>query len=209
MSLFTELEWVKEVVSTKGELRGNEDMVFMDNVFDNSINRLVKETDEAFSGMRFRDGLKTGWYELIGARNSYRDWCQVSGVKPRADLYDKFIKVIAVIMTPIIPHWSEEIWKLSGGEGFVVKAPWPVVPVEDKLLTKQSSCLFKSLRQFRLTVQKSKKKVNRAVIMVVDKYPSWKVDALVWMNDNIATIEDSKKFMGELKNWTKQVSGYV
>lgn len=129
----------------------------------------------------------------------------MSGVTPRADLIDKFIKVVAVIMTPITPHWSEEIWKIIGGEGFVVKAPWPVLPVEDKLLTKQSSCLFKSLRQFRLTVQKSKKKVSKAVIMVVDNYPTWKVDALVWMNANIATIEDSKKFMGDLKNWTKEV----
>ena len=54
MSLFTELEWVKESVSTKGDMRGGDDMVFMDRVFDNSINRLVKETDEAFGGMRFR-----------------------------------------------------------------------------------------------------------------------------------------------------------
>jgi leucyl-tRNA synthetase len=54
MSLFTELEWVKEFVNTKGDMRGGDDMVFMDRVFDNSINRLVKETDEAFGGMRFR-----------------------------------------------------------------------------------------------------------------------------------------------------------
>ena len=41
--------------------------------------------------------------------------------------------------------------------------------------------------------------------MVVDNYPTWKVDALVRMKANIATIEDSKKLMGDLKNWTKDV----
>jgi len=207
MSLFTELEWVKEVTKIEEELRGDgEEMVFMDKVFDNSMNRLAKETDKAFGEMRFRDGLKTGWYELVGARNSYRDWCKVSGVKPRLGLFKKFISVLAVIMTPITPHWSEEIWSISGGNGFVVKAPWPVLPDEDKLMTKQSTCLFKSLRQFRLTVQKSKKKVTKATIMVVDKYPDWKVDALVWMQENIVLIDDSKQFMGELKKWTGKLS---
>mmetsp|Transcript_17844 Transcript_17844/g.37088 ORF Transcript_17844/g.37088 Transcript_17844/m.37088 type:complete len:1082 (+) Transcript_17844:13-3258(+) len=205
MSLYTELEWVKETMKTETELRGGDTMVFMDSVFDNTINRLVKETDKAFGEMRFRDGLKTGWYELIGARNAYRDWCNVSEVKPRSDLLKKFIKCLAVVMAPITPHWSEEIWSAIGGEGFVVKALWPVLPDEDKLMTKQSTCLFKSLRQFRLTVQKSKKKVKKAVIMVVDSYPQWKVEALVWMNENIASIDDSKVFMGDLKKWTSKL----
>ena len=76
MGLYTELKWVEE---NFGGLRGEgEEANFMDKVFDNSMNRLVDETDAAFVEMRFRDGLKSGWFEFVSARNVYHDWCAVS-----------------------------------------------------------------------------------------------------------------------------------
>ena len=63
-----------------GELRGlgglrgaGEEANFMDKVFDNSMNRLVHETDAAFGEKHFRDRLKSGWFEFVSARNVYRD----------------------------------------------------------------------------------------------------------------------------------------
>ena len=78
MGLYTELAGL-------GGLRGEgEEANFMDKVFDNSMNRLVHETDAAFGEMRFCDGLKSGWFEFVSARNVYHDWCAVSGVTMKA-----------------------------------------------------------------------------------------------------------------------------
>ena len=85
MGLYTELKWVEENFAGLGGLWGEgEEANFMDKVFDNSMNRLVHETDAAFGEMRFRDGLKSGWFEFVSARNVYRDWCAVSGVTMKA-----------------------------------------------------------------------------------------------------------------------------
>lgn len=86
-------------------------------------------------------------------------------------LVKKYCECVAVIMAPITPHWSEKIWSLVGGSGFVVKAPWPVVPAEDKLLTRQQKCLLSNLRTFRQQVGKAKKKPTAGKILVVDVYP--------------------------------------
>jgi len=202
MGLYTELKWVEENIAGLGGLRGEgEEANFMDKVFDNSMNRLVHETDAAFGEMRFRDGLKSGWFEFVSARNVYRDWCAVSGVTMKASLVKKYCECVAVIMAPITPHWSEKIWSLVGGSGFVVKAPWPVLPAEDKLLTRQQKCLLSNLRTFRQQVGKAKKKPTAGKILVVDVYPEWKQAALDWMVENKGKIDDSKAFMGDLKKW--------
>lgn len=35
-------------------------------------------------------------------------------------------KTLAQLMSPMTPHLSEELWRMLGGEGLVVTAPWPV-----------------------------------------------------------------------------------
>ena len=35
-------------------------------------------------------------------------------------------QVLAQLMAPFTPHLAEEVWKISGGEGFVATAAWPV-----------------------------------------------------------------------------------
>ncbi len=36
------------------------------------------------------------------------------------------MKVMAQLLAPMVPHLSEEVWALLGGEGLVANAPWPV-----------------------------------------------------------------------------------
>ena len=35
------------------------------------------------------------------------------------------MRVLAQLMAPMTPHLAEEVWRLMGGEGFVIQAPWP------------------------------------------------------------------------------------
>jgi leucyl-tRNA synthetase len=36
------------------------------------------------------------------------------------------VRVLAQLMAPMTPHLAEEVWAMTGGEGLVVQAPWPV-----------------------------------------------------------------------------------
>ncbi|MFO6465343.1 leucine--tRNA ligase [Jannaschia sp. KMU-145] len=36
------------------------------------------------------------------------------------------MRVLAQLMAPMTPHLAEEVWRMAGGEGFVIHAEWPV-----------------------------------------------------------------------------------
>jgi len=47
--------------------------------------------------------------------------------KSKAPVLEKrdAMKTMAILMTPMTPHLSEEVWSLLGGTGLVSQAPWP------------------------------------------------------------------------------------
>ena len=105
----------------------------------------------------------------------------------------------------IIYHYrSETLWKDLGKEGLAVRALWPVVGEEDKLLTRQSKFLRDSLKNFRAQAGKAKKGWKIATILVAEDYPQWKVDALLWMQSKYdkATGSFPDTFMTDLKDWS-------
>lgn len=85
-----------------------------------------------------------------------------------------------------------------------MKVPWPKADEEDKLLSREASFLQKSLKTFRAQAGKTKKGLTKASVLVADSYPKWKVDALLWMQEqyNIAGKTFPSSFMGDLKKWT-------
>jgi leucyl-tRNA synthetase len=85
-----------------------------------------------------------------------------------------------------------------------VKAPWPVAEEEDKVLTRQSAFLQSSLKSFRAQEGKAKKGWTKASVVVTDSYPQWKVDALLWMQEQYKASGNKflPSLMGDLKKWT-------
>ncbi|HQU68570.1 MAG TPA: leucine--tRNA ligase [Albidovulum sp.] len=35
------------------------------------------------------------------------------------------MRILAQLMSPMVPHLAEEVWRIAGGEGLVASAPWP------------------------------------------------------------------------------------
>lgn len=95
------------------------------------------------------------------------------------------------------------MWPKLGKEGMAVRAPWPVADEEDKLLARQAKFLRDTLKKFRGQVGKAKKGVKEASILVTDSYPQWKIDALLWMQEQYSPESGFKdSFMKDLKVWT-------
>lgn len=72
----------------------------------------IKETEENYEKMLFKEALKTGFFELQAVRDKYRELCGSDGMN--AELVNKFINVQALVMSPICPHVSEHVWSLLG-----------------------------------------------------------------------------------------------
>ena len=49
------------------------------------------------------------------------------------------LRVMAQLMSPMVPHLAEEIWAMLGGEGLVAQSPWPVADAQ--LLVEESVVL--------------------------------------------------------------------
>jgi leucyl-tRNA synthetase len=99
---------------------------------------------------------------------------------------------------------SEKLWKSLGKEGLAVKAPWPHVDAEDKLLTRQSAFLSNAMKSFRGQVGKAKKGWKDATILICDSYPDWKVKTLQWLQGQHDGHAFSASFMQDLKTWTSE-----
>jgi leucyl-tRNA synthetase len=102
-------------------------------------------------------------------------------------------------------HRSEKVWKALGKDGFAIKAPWPTVGEEDKMLTRQAKFLRDTLKRFRNSTVKAKKGWTKASIIVSDAYPEWKVNMLQWMQEQYSAESGfAKTFMKDMKTWSGQ-----
>lgn len=134
LRLFTFIEWVKEMITSKLLFRTGPKDAFYDRVFISEMNQLIKATDENYNKMLFKEALKTGLFEFQRARDTYRELC--GGNNMHVDLVFQFIERQALLMAPICPHVAEYIWELLGKKDSILKARWPVAGDVDEKLVK-------------------------------------------------------------------------
>jgi leucyl-tRNA synthetase len=201
VSLSNEETWIMETLAD-ANLRTDGELNFMDKVLINETNRLIELCGDAFAKMQFRQGLQHGWFEMLLARSEYRSWCQDSSLAMHRDTVKKWSEALVILICPICPHWSENMWSKLGKEGLAVKAPWPVADEEDKLLTREGKFLRESLKRFRGLAGKARKGWTSASLLVTKYYPQWKIDVLTFMQEQYS--EDSgfpATFMKDIKKW--------
>merc|ERR1711871_403813 len=170
--LFVEEEWIQSVLGDgKGGTLRDGDYVFMDHAFLNEIDYLVEATKSDFDKMCYRDGLHRCWFDMIIARDLYRDWAARCEIPLHKHVVIRFISSLTVMMSPITPHWCEHIWStlseaLAGepmfmsfakGVSSVCDASWPTPSTTyDKLVRKQYIFFRDVLKTARQAAMKSK-----------------------------------------------------
>nr|KAG5701780.1 hypothetical protein BaRGS_000770 [Batillaria attramentaria] len=170
LRLYTLLEWVKEMIASREELRSGppDTYTFNDRVFLSEINKTIVETQAHYEAFLFKEALRTGFFEFQGKRDKYRE-VETEGM--HHDLVFRFIEVQALLMTPICPHMAEHIWgelqtARTGSKGeSIMHAPWPVAGPVDELLIRSSEYLMDAAHEFRLRLKSAlnpgKNKANK------------------------------------------------
>lgn len=115
LRLYAFLEWCKEIIETKATLRPEDSPAdsYADRVFESEMNKYIIETDKNYTGVMFKEALRTGFFEYQTARDKYRELTQGP---MHAGLIFKFIKTQVIMLSPICPHVCEYIWTKLLGE---------------------------------------------------------------------------------------------
>ncbi len=156
-------------------------------MFEARIIKCVHDSEAAYEGMRFRDALKVSFFEMLLARDTYRDMCLKLEVPLHGALTASFIAALVCLLAPICPHFTLHVWK-----GLLAKggAPmgWPAAFAEkrpDPALLKADAYLDGKIHQFRVALQKAcapgkgkaaapaSPRATTAAIIVAGGWPDW------------------------------------
>ncbi|WP_425539930.1 leucine--tRNA ligase [Microaceticoccus formicicus] len=83
------------------------------------INQTIKKVSEDYETLKYNTAIA----QLMTLLNEYRAFGEIS----KADY-----SVLLLLLYPVAPHITEELWEIIGREGYIHEAAWPVYD-EDKL----------------------------------------------------------------------------
>ena len=111
LRLYSLIEWVKEMMASRDQLRIGPADSFNDRAFISEMNAKIGETRHHFERMQFKDALKSGFYEMQALRDKYRE---VESRGMHRDVIMRFIETQTLLLSPFCPHVCDYIWQLIG-----------------------------------------------------------------------------------------------
>lgn len=163
-----------------------------------NINELFTVLWTCYRAM-YKEALKHGLYELLASRDWYRDACSIKEDKNdynlHGDLLLRFVRIQALVLTPITPHTSEYVWSevlkeptsVQNAAFPEISAPVDTVVLESAEYVRET---VKHIRDAEISVQRRKGKGKdqsqaydpskpKALTMFIARtYPQWQTDCI-------------------------------
>lgn len=162
--------------------------------------------------MNFKEALKEGFYELQLSRDWYREVTTApvegsAGIGMHADLILLYIRVTALLLQPIAPHFSEHLWgSILGESNSVQTALWTDIPLAKANTTAQDlkrehgavdagaymRAVVKSVRDAEVALAKKAKKGaatttgRKAVrLIIATSFPQWQKETVAVVQSSL------------------------
>jgi len=201
LELFKLEEKASTMLNDDGHREG--EFTWHDKMFAGDIEFTVNVTAEHFNGMRFREGLKTGFYEFLNMQARYKTWTGEQGM--HKELLKKYLQMQALVLAPICPHTAEAIWAHGGGKGSIFDSRWPEKTNEFTKYHRASVFLHKFIQGVREQVEKSKKgkkpiEATKAVVYIANSFSAIQQQVLDFLRNEFDTKgQIAPSFKGELQ----------
>ncbi|KAJ1894298.1 cytosolic leucyl tRNA synthetase, partial [Coemansia sp. IMI 209127] len=172
----------------------------IDRIFDAEMNDLVLKTAADYDKTMYRNALKSGFYDFVNLRNWYVEFTSERGMNPA--LVRKWIERQVLLITPIVPHWAEQVWKAVMGNADSImdlRLPTDLPSTTDHSLLMAGDYvrkLTKSVRDADTALQKRSKKGGKSAvafdssapksldIFVASEFPSWQETVISVLKEN-------------------------
>ncbi|EFA84639.1 leucyl-tRNA synthetase [Heterostelium album PN500] len=224
----TQVQWVQEMIDMKDKLYSGESNRLQDVIFISEMNRAINKADEAYAKSQFREALHTCFFDLLNVRDHYK-LAMAKNENMSCELIFKYIETQAILLFPIIPHFSQKVFSMIG-KGSILAARWPESSNIDYLALRTNDYLKSTVSEARNKVGiflknknkggKTDAKAEKATIYITKNFPKWKQTVLLYLQtiyndanksftkDVSAILEDLKK-MDELKPQLSNIMAFV
>jgi leucyl-tRNA synthetase len=186
-----------EMLAEKPKMKTGPASTFQERVFDTSMDKLIRDCDEAYKQMLFQKAIKIAFFEMSLIRDQYRLFAISIGDQLNWDLIYKFIRTMVILCAPVISHCSEHVWRdILNEKTSIFDAGFPVISEKqiDMVLIEANKYLQKTLSTFRSKIsvytkppKKATQKQNpypkTAQIFVASHYPVWYQQILNLLNN--------------------------
>jgi leucyl-tRNA synthetase len=132
LRLYTLTQWVEETLKDLPKLATGPIESFVDRAFYHEINHAIAVTDTNYANMHYKAAVISGLFELQSARDRYILLANANKLPIHRDLIVHYIKIQAILISPICPHFAEHAWHMLGESGSITATKWPAAPAADQ-----------------------------------------------------------------------------
>jgi leucyl-tRNA synthetase len=125
------------------------------------INEIGKASIEAYENLKFRTATQLLFFEFLNDIDWYLKRVG-SIINANKNVLRSILKKFTILVSPLIPHLSEEIWEKIGGKNFVFKAGIPKFEkVDERVILKEKFLqnLIEDIREIGKLVEEKPKEI--------------------------------------------------
>jgi len=145
------------------------------------MHRTIKEITENMKYINIRDAVN----KIVQFCSELTEYKNQSIHK---ESFEKCRKTLALILHPIAPHMTEEIWEIIGEEGYISLAPWP--EYDEQILTEENDFKWNLMNNIIDDIKNIKQVLKKDTIEKIDIIiaEDWKYE---FYSDLIRLVEDT------------------
>lgn len=151
------------------------------------LNKSVKEITENLSKIAIRNAVNS-LIQFSSELNKYK------GEGVIKEIYEECLERFVLLLHPITPHITEEIWEFMGKKGYLSLASWPsynedLITAENEFKLKLMNNTIDSINQIKLITKKEK--INNILVIIAEdwKYKFYSI---------LISLIDKTKNQGEI-----------